>query len=293
MRRDLLELHALHLLAPALLLGLSDGLIGQIAGAVLLFFGAFNLLHDAMHGALGLPRPYNDLVLACAGALVGVSGHAARMAHLRHHRRPLADDDLEGRGARVSAGRALLLGPASYLGLLDLSGRVRSPRLRAWVVGEWAAVVCLGVGSAGSASGVVWVLIVAIAQLSIPLWAGHLPHRPPEGLVRLARALVWTRSPVVLGFLHHQRHHDAPGVSCFELGRAPSTCSAARPSMAEGACRGSRSVDLRVPLGAGVVDVHRLPLAEEVDGRLAHLPLAHAGGLQAAERELGLSAHGG
>ena len=58
------------------------------------------------------------------------------------------------------------------------------------------------------------------------------------------------------------------------------------------ALRASCLVDVRRPLGAGVVDVDRLPLAVELDRGAPHLARADAGRLHAAERQLRLATDG-
>src|SRR5260221_10075452 len=53
------------------------------------------------------------------------------------------------------------------------------------------------------------------------------------------------------------------------------------------------SVDRGAPARARVVEEHGLEVGEEVGALLGHLLLADAGGLDAAEGKLGLTAHGG
>src|SRR5688500_16451369 len=101
--------HALRVSSAALALYVLPA--AWLAPGVALFLAAFTLAHDLAHGALGLTRRTNRVLLSLAGALMLTSGHAMRVAHLRHHARPLADDDYEGASARGSLGRALLLAP--------------------------------------------------------------------------------------------------------------------------------------------------------------------------------------
>jgi hypothetical protein len=66
-------------------------------------------------------------------------------------------------------------------------------------------------------------LYVAVAfalQLTAPLWAGRLPHLPPAWLIRLARRLVWTRSPLALSMAFHEQHHALPRRPTARLGQA-------------------------------------------------------------------------
>src|SRR5262245_8012182 len=112
-----LLLHAAHVLLPAIVLASVESSALQLIAATALFFALFTLLHDAMHGALGLPRKVNAAIIALAGAAVAVAGHATRRLHLRHHAAPFTPGDIEGRGVTVPFPSVLLEGPRAYLEL--------------------------------------------------------------------------------------------------------------------------------------------------------------------------------
>src|SRR5688572_8936709 len=70
---------------------------GLWTGAIVclaLFFPRFGVaFHDLLHGSLSLRSRVSGLLLTVLGLTVLYSGHAARAAHLEHHRRfPAADD---------------------------------------------------------------------------------------------------------------------------------------------------------------------------------------------------------
>src|SRR5918912_2305195 len=77
----------------------------------LVFTTVISLMHDAVHGSLGLRRRATDMTLFAAGALLMVSGHAYRATHINHHRVFPGPDDPEGDAARLSITRALVVGP--------------------------------------------------------------------------------------------------------------------------------------------------------------------------------------
>jgi fatty acid desaturase len=208
-------LHALHIFIPLALLLHARSLAGQGLAAALLFFGIFTLLHDAMHGALGLPQRINHWLITLAGLAIGISGHGARVVHLRHHARTLAEDDLEGQGARVSLLRAFLLCFRVYAALPLAGLRLAPPRHRRGIALEWLGVLALALLLLLAPVGRVVLVVTLLIQLTIPVWGAHIPHRPPAVLLRIGAALLWTHSPLIIAFVLHDWHHANPRIPTF------------------------------------------------------------------------------
>jgi fatty acid desaturase len=192
----------------------------SVIPAVLLLLAAFTLTHDLAHGALGLPRKHNELALGLAGAVMLTSGHAMRVAHMRHHARPLGQDDLEGIAATVSWRRALGMAPWWALAVRLQAWHLAPGRHRRWQLVEH--LFTLGLATAlgligGNAR--VYMLVCLVLQLTAPVWAGRLPHTAPAWMVEVARRLAWTRSPVMLSMAFHDRHHARPKLATRYLGR--------------------------------------------------------------------------
>ena len=192
---------------------------GMIAGAALFVLESFALLHDLAHGALGLPRRANEIALAVAGALLLTSGHAIRRTHRIHHARTFSADDIEGRPAREGFWRALLGGPSGMLAQRIQAFRGAGPRGQRWQAAEIAIDVALL--AALVASGVpvlrVYAAVAILAQLTMGLWASHIPHNAPGWLVAMAEGLSWTGSPTVLSLAYHDLHHARPDVPCRRM----------------------------------------------------------------------------
>jgi len=218
-RRTDVVLHLARIVTFSTLLAYSGSILWAVPLSAALFFASFSALHDLSHGALGLPRRVREYAIAVIGALMLMSGHGQRRVHLHHHRRPLADDDLEGATARMSLARACLVWlPIAARVRIDGFRRARG-RERAWVYAETVA------NAMGLAlllwSGVlplqVYAVVAVAAQATMPVWAGHLSHRTPAWLARVARALAFTRSPTVLSLAFHDVHHAAPRIPCQRL----------------------------------------------------------------------------
>ncbi len=190
-----------------------------VLASALGFFGSFALMHDLAHGALRLPRKWNEIALAAAGLLLLMSGHALRRMHHEHHAAPLGDDDLEGQPARGSFGRALLDGPRASIVLRVEAYRRAASRGRVWQSAETlASLVALALLVASSIPALRIYAAVAVAlQLSMGVWAAHIPHNTPAWIVRLAEKLAWSGSPTVLALAYHERHHARPDVPCQRL----------------------------------------------------------------------------
>ncbi len=179
----------------------------------------FALTHDLVHGALRLPRRVNEWLLAICGVLIGVSGHGMRLMHQRHHARPMADDDVEGDGARRSFWSALAMGPLNFAQYRLNALRSANHRERVWQVGE--TVVGLALAAAALASHCVplaaWVLSNLVMQVTAGVWASHLTHRPPQWLRVVAQHLMWTHSLLVQSFVLHLAHHEHPKLLLSQL----------------------------------------------------------------------------
>ena len=187
--------------------------------AAFVFFAVFSVFHDAAHGALGLPPLANDVLLFATSIPLFMSAHGQRQLHLRHHARPLADDDLEGAGALVSLPWAAITAPFSSVHMRVASFGAVNERVRPWVAAENVANVVvvalvLAVGNEGLQLAVLTWLVL---QLTMNAWASHVPHRAPQWLLKAASVFAFTGSPVVLSLVYHLEHHAHPKVPCADL----------------------------------------------------------------------------
>lgn len=198
----LMLLHALHLVVPATLFFFDAPWLAS-AGV---FLGAFALFHDTVHANLGLPRRVNEVVLTLSAALIGISGLAGRRNHLFHHAHPGAAGDMEGRDVDAPLWVALVRAPITWFALL--LNHWKKPRFAL----EWLLVlVLLRLAPAE------YVIVVMVAQATMPLWAGRLSHRPPAWLLRLAEPMARAGITVATLFVTHDAHHARPWVPTFDL----------------------------------------------------------------------------
>ena len=173
--------------------------------------------HDLVHRTLGLPERFNDSLLVAIELLALRSGTAYRLAHLHHHRRYPAEDDVEGAAARMSLVRSLLEGMRFQLRLFAWAWANR-PGQRGRLAGEGGLILA---GYLAAVAALPWTVVpLAYAALMtagawvIPLITSYLPH-DPKAQVELHQTRAfrgWVLSVVALEHLYHLEHHLYPAV---------------------------------------------------------------------------------
>jgi beta-carotene hydroxylase len=192
-----------------------------IGAMFLLFCADISLMHDVVHGTLGLRRRGTDRTLFVAGALVLVSGHAYRRTHQQHHKVFPGPDDPEGEAARMTPLRCLLDGPL-HVARIWLWAFRRAPR-RGWLLAEAAvpfAALAAGIAVWPWAPGLLVYVVLAIAAGWLyPLLTVHLPHHDyGEDRLTHARTLRGRLLPtLLLEQTYHLEHHLYPRVPSYKL----------------------------------------------------------------------------
>ena len=173
--------------------------------------------HDLVHRTLGLSAAMSDLWLSLIELGSLRSGTAYRLTHLHHHRRTLADDDIEASSVR-----------GTWVGSL-IDGVTMQPRLWIWAwrhekryrlrLGfEAAGIVALISMAAGAmrwtSVPAVYVGLVIGGSWVFPLVTVYIPHvagaTDPIRQTRLFRGLAIR----IIGaeHLYHLQHHLYPAV---------------------------------------------------------------------------------
>ncbi|MCE9562764.1 MAG: fatty acid desaturase [Planctomycetes bacterium] len=187
-----------------------------LATVALSFFTYGSTSHDLVHRTLGLSHRANEVLLCLTELLALRSGHAYRLAHLHHHAKFPADDDIEAAASRMSWVAALASGFTFQVRVWLWA--YRRGINRAWVVGEGVACVSLLAASVGLAVVTpvfaVYAGLMVAGSWVIPFATSYLQHDPAG-----ASALTQTRafrgkvaSAVALGHLYHLEHHLYPAV---------------------------------------------------------------------------------
>lgn len=185
----------------------------------LVFTTVISLMHDTVHGSLGLRRRATDVTLFLAGAVLMVSGHAYRATHINHHRVFPGPDDPEGAAATLSIGRALVVGPL-HVPRIWWWAFTHTRRGRGWLLAEASVpFVALAVGATACRPLLAYTVLALVGGWLYPLLTVRLPHaHPGEEAVTQARTLRGrVVPPLLLEQTYHLEHHLYPRVPSYKL----------------------------------------------------------------------------
>ena len=188
-----------------------------VALIALSFFTYPSTSHDLVHRTLDLPARANEVLLCVIELLALRSGHAYRAAHLYHHARFPAADDLEGAAARMSWARAIVDGLTLQIRVWWWAVRRPGPG-RVWILGEGLACINLIVGSVCllpvTPLFAIYAALMIAGSWLIPLATSYVPH-DPAGADELTQTRAYrgrVASAIALGHLYHLEHHLYPAV---------------------------------------------------------------------------------
>lgn len=196
--------------------------VPALACSFMFFLTGLRQVHNAYHYALGLSRPLTECVMFCLSILMLGSMHAVQINHLRHHRHCLEDEDIEAMSARMSAWRAIVIGPWFPLRLHRKALEVGSPRQRAWIAAELAANVAwvaLVFGVFDQAWLKYHVMAMAAGQCLtafFAVWTVHHDCEPRVGVARTIRGRL--KALATYSMFFHVEHHLFPAVPTCKLG---------------------------------------------------------------------------
>jgi fatty acid desaturase len=199
------------------------------------FLTGLRIVHNAFHGALGLPRRADDAVMWVMSLVMLGSLHAVRFNHLRHHKGMLGEDDVEGRSAAMPAWRTLLFGPAFTVLLHTTALRHGGRRLKAIVCGEllmdafWIAWV---LGFSGSNMLKYHVIAMSIAHCLTAFFAVWTVHHHCDRTHYLARTLRGRiKNAITFDMFRHIEHHLFPAVPTRHLAALSERLDAEAPEL--------------------------------------------------------------
>jgi len=173
--------------------------------------------HDLVHRSLGLPRRINDLLLGLIELLALRSGTAYRLAHLHHHRRYPAADDIEGEAAMMDLPGVLLEGVRFQFKIFGWAWR-NHPDHRPRLALEGGLILGAYLASIAALSWSVvpfaFAALLTVGAWIIPLITSYLPHDPGgQDEVHQTRAFRGVvLSLVAFEHLYHLEHHLYPAV---------------------------------------------------------------------------------
>lgn len=185
--------------------------------AAMAFFTYGSISHDLVHANLGLPPRVNDVFLSIIEAICLRSGHAYRLAHLRHHATFPSPEDVEADRASRGFLRALADGPLMIPRICAWA--IHEPgKHRRWVIAECLVCACITAISLALLSitlaPLVYVAISVAGTWIFPIVTVWLPH-DRQGSDALTRTRLFrgrVLGAVAVEHLYHLEHHLYPSV---------------------------------------------------------------------------------
>jgi fatty acid desaturase len=204
------------------------------AGASFVFYlTGLRQVHNAFHFTLGLPRWVSDgVMLTLSIAMLG-SMHAVRFNHMRHHRRCMADDDVEAMSATMGAWRALLTGPLFPVRMHAEALRGANRKQRCWIIAElaanvaWVALVFFVFRVPALRYHVGAMVLGQCLSSFFCVWTVHHGCDPSHTLARTLRGR--TKSFFTFNMFFHDEHHLFPQVPTCHLAALAQRIDAAAP----------------------------------------------------------------
>lgn len=183
------------------------------------FLTGLRQVHNGFHYTLGISRKMTALTLFANSLLMLAAMDAIKYNHLRHHKHCMAEADVEGKCAKMSAWRSLLYGPQFIYeqhisALLSKKKRVIVP-----VALEMLGIVAVVLLILYSGIGFLIYHVIAMATGELftaffAIWTVH--HDCDEEEVARTLSVKW-KNRFTYNMFYHLEHHLFPGVPTIKL----------------------------------------------------------------------------
>lgn len=177
--------------------------------------------HNAQHQSVGISARATEWMLFALSATMLASMHAVKFNHLRHHKDPLGEMDVEARSARMPGWMAILAGPILILQQHSNALQKAHPNLKRWVVLE-IITIGLVVTTALWVIDVPWITYHVLVMLTgecfsafFAVWTVH--HDCADELVFSRTIRGKWRTRIFYNMFYHTEHHLFPKVPTCHL----------------------------------------------------------------------------
>lgn len=209
--------------------------LAALSLSFMFFLTGLRLVHNAFHSALGFSRGATEAVLWVMSMVMLGSLHAVRFNHIRHHHLRVADGDVEGQSAEMSAWGALLFGPIFPILLHVTALRYGDQKLRAMVIAElginafWVALVFRVFDSQTLRYHV---FAMAAGQCFTAFFAVWTVHHHCDRTHYIARTLRnRIKNQITFNMFLHVEHHLCPRVPTCHLPELSKRIDRAMPEL--------------------------------------------------------------
>ncbi len=198
---------------------------------IYIFMLGLRVAHNAFHGALGLSRRSDQVVMFVISLMMLGSSHAINYTHMYHHKHCMQKGDVEGELANLPFWFALLKSPIYPVYIHVAALRDAPWAQKRWIIAELVVSVIL--------QGVMWLwlessvymlytLMMLVANVLAPMvgiWGvhHHCEHAPTNA--RSCRSVLL--NALTFGMFYHAEHHLFPAVPTRHLGELAKRIDAA------------------------------------------------------------------
>jgi fatty acid desaturase len=201
--------------------------------SVMFFLTALRQSHNGYHHTLGTGRKLTWLCLYSNSLLMLASMHAVKFCHLRHHKYCLAEQDHEGKCAKMKWHQAILYGPIHVFSIHKAALRLGSKKYKRDVMVEIASIVVF----------VIFVFTLHISFLMyhciamfggemlsafFAVWTVH--HDLDEHVIARTQRRRW-KNMITYNMFYHLEHHMFPAVPTLKLPKLAKRIDAVIPDM--------------------------------------------------------------
>ena len=209
-------------------------LLAALGLSFVFFLTGLRVVHNAYHGALGIPKWSDNVVIGVLSVLMGWPLHAVKVNHLRHHAHCMEPEDLEALSARMRGWQAIAVGPL-FPPMLLVAGLWHGKRReRLWILGESLAVAALI--TAALTMPVDWLRYHVAAMLLgealtafFAVWTVH--HDCPSDGVFARTQDSWVKNALTWHMFLHLEHHLFPAVPTCNLKELAARVDAVAPDI--------------------------------------------------------------
>lgn len=195
--------------------------IPGLACSFMFFLAGLRVVHNAFHGAVGVKKFGDDLILLVLSIVMCSAMHAVKVNHLRHHTHCMDDEDHEAASAKMKGWQAILFGPFFFARLHTMGLVHGNGKHRRWIVVEFLAIGAV-IGVALALPELTWLrwhcAVMLVGQCGTAFFAVWTVHHDCDRDHFIARTI---RNPfkvfVTMNMFYHVEHHLYPRVPTCHL----------------------------------------------------------------------------
>ena len=184
------------------------------------FLTGLRQVHNGFHNSLGTNKFLTWFTLYSNSILMMVSIHAVKFNHLRHHKYCLAEEDYEGKSAKMTWYGAILYGPIHMFLIHKVTLQLGNKDYRRNVILELLSIAAFGfiVVYFNIHFLIYHIIVMVIAEFLMAFFAVWTVHHDTHDHPEFARTqrTGW-KNTITFSMFYHLEHHLFPAVPTIKL----------------------------------------------------------------------------